>query len=199
MTYYLDNHDLEDLKKSETIEDVVEDVDLKELFSESSDLKEKTLSVELLTEINESLKSLKSFVIKLLLRKETKKVEESVQTTQNSDIIDDIAQSRMNENVKEYLLHRGTKDYEYQSSFEEPNMYNIKEDTEFHVVSDGGDELKTSHNPVISIWVPESKIKILTPKEKTGTWKELGENPHNENYLVSVSPGKYEIYSELNE
>lgn len=206
MSYYIDEADLEELTKSEDLEEILIDhgENIEEFFDKPIKLEKKTLTIELLTDINESLKSLKRFMIYLLLNKEKNKMKSNkdikpIQKHKISlDHLDDIATTRKNNNTTEYLLHRGTLDYEYENNIEEPNHYIINDLLPFYAYSDGGEELRQGNNPVVSIWVPKDKIQILTPREKTGTWKELGENPHQNKYKVNVLPGKYEIYKELN-
>jgi len=53
-------------------------------------------------------------------------------------------------------------------------------------------------NPVVSCFVPSASItEIKHMQSNTGTWGNLGQNPHKNMATIVVKPGKYEIYREL--
>jgi hypothetical protein len=96
-----------------------------------------------------------------------------------------------------FLLHRPTEDYEYEKYIAE-SAYEPSEDTEWVPEYETSEEKRSAENPVVACWVPESSIKeIPHPHANTGTWGELGKNPHANRYTVIVKPGKYDLYQEL--
>ena len=208
MGYQIDDHDLEYIKSQEKLSKSDEaEIDLEKFF-ESKQMEDKAISINLLTEINESIKTLKKMFVYLLLKKEESKIKQTVNEVKTPPVVNNkeaierllnFAKTRTVDNKKEFLLHRGTEDYEYEKSFEHPNMFNVLEDSLFFADADGGEEFKKQKNPVVSIWVPEDKIEVQNPKPNTGILGDHGKNPHAESYQVKVKPGKYQIYSEISE
>lgn len=101
------------------------------------------------------------------------------------------------EGKRTFLLHRPTPDFEYGKSAED-NIYETSEKTDWIAEIEAAEDQQQKKNPVVSIWVPEDKIADISGADaNTGTWGNLGTNPHATKYKIWVSPGKYEIYQEL--
>ena len=175
-----------------------------------------------LAEIQESLNTLKTLVVCMLLNEQKEVIEETVEdkgadkcenecngadgeTSSDHDIshpealnnLEDIATSRKDEDGKrDFLLHRGLKDYEYEKG-KEGDQFTAEESEWVPEVMSGEADQKND-NPVITCWIPEDSIKeIPNPYPNNSTWGELGSNPHRYKYKVIIKPGKYEIYQEL--
>lgn len=123
--------------------------------------------------------------------------EHDISHSEALDNLEDIATTRKNDSGKrEFLLHRGTKDYEYEKGKDGDEFE--AEESEWVPEVMSGEVNQKNKNPVVSCWIPEGDIKeIPNPYPANATWGELGANPHRFKYKVIVKPGKYEIYQEL--
>lgn len=105
---------------------------------------------------------------------------------------------------REFLLHRLTENFEYENA-KKVNEYKTKAETQWSVevgvaqlAQDRSEAALKGANPVISCWIPEAGIvSVSGAQANTGTWGDLGENPHKNSFSILVKPGKYEIYQEL--
>lgn len=118
--------------------------------------------------------------------------------------LQEIGTSRMKDSKRQFLLHRLTENFEYENA-KKSNEYETKTDTQWSVEvgvpqlqQDRSEAALKGANPVISCWVPEASIvDIAGAQANTGTWDELGQNPHKNSFVITAKPGKYEIYQEL--
>lgn len=95
-----------------------------------------------------------------------------------------------------FLLHRPTQDMEYQQSVKD-NTFTTKTDTDWCLDYMMGESSQIGENPVVSCWVDGKNIKPKSFQENTGTWGDLGANPHIKTATVCVSAGEHTIYQEL--
>jgi len=117
------------------------------------------------------------------------------------DNLEQFATSRKDQktNKREFLLHRATKDFEYEGAAD-GNAYTTKEDSEWAAEYIPAENKQDGSNPVISVWVPEDFVKAMPyAPGNTGTWGDLGKNPNAGKYKITVKPGTYEIHQELRE
>jgi len=111
--------------------------------------------------------------------------------------LENIATTKTVEEVKYFLLHRPTENFEYANSAENVE-FETTEETEWFAEYMTGEINQEGQNPVVSCWVEESKIiGSEKPHSNTGAWGELGKNPYAEVFSVIVKQGKYQIYQEL--
>lgn len=59
-------------------------------------------------------------------------------------------------------------------------------------------ELKGA-NPVVSCFIPEEAIVSVVGQFNSGTWGELGANPHKNKFEITVKPGIYKLHQELHQ
>lgn len=120
-------------------------------------------------------------------------------------LLEDVCETKVRDSKTFFLLHRFTENFEYQNSKTEDGHYNTQKDTSWSV-EQGVPELEQDRseatlkgaNPMVSCWIPQDAISsVKGGQANTGTWGELGENPHKNHFQIYVKPGKYEIYSEL--
>lgn len=98
---------------------------------------------------------------------------------------------------REYLLHRATEDFEYEAAAG-GNDYATTDDTEWAPEYMSGQNEQEDQNPVVSCWIPEDQIReVPNAVGNTGTWGELGKNPHAAKYKIVVKPGTYTMHQEL--
>lgn len=96
-----------------------------------------------------------------------------------------------------FLLHRPTPNFEY-GKFADDHNYETTKDTDWIGEIEAAESQQKDKNPVVSIWVHEDSVLNITGAEaNSGTWGELGTNPHATKYKIWIKPGKYEIYREL--
>lgn len=125
--------------------------------------------------------------------------EKSENSSSDPEAIDKLAEictTKTKEGSRLFLLHRPTEDYEYDKSVSEGG-FTTEEETEWIPDYMTSEREQKGENPLVSCWVQEDSIVVKNPLPNTGTWGELGENPHFEKYRVSVKPGTYKIYQEL--
>lgn len=135
------------------------------------------------------------------------KPAEGVNQADALDELETIATTKKDKDGKRtFLLHRLTADFEYQKAIRESREYETSEPTTWLAQFNSADQAQDisapggGANPVVSCWVPEADVlRIPNGLPNTGTWGELGKNPHSHEYKVIVKPGKYELYQELKE
>lgn len=122
------------------------------------------------------------------------------QGTVNKELLDELEAATANktiDNKRVFLLHRATHDFEYQK-FIDQTEYKTTEETVWGVSFVAADQQRIGDNPVVSAWIPESDIvRIAGLQANTGTWGDLGENPHADLAVITVKAGVFTIYSEL--
>ena len=112
-------------------------------------------------------------------------------------LLEEAVSSKVVDNKRVFLLHRPTADFEYQECIDQAE-YKTKEETFWYTTFLKAEASRTAENPVVSAWIPESSIKkIENLQANTGTWGELGENPHADRAMIMVGVGVFTVYSEL--
>lgn len=157
----------------------------------------------------QELKEIKAMLVAHLLNNELKelsnivkeKIPENKPELSPKDAIkslEEIVTIRKNGEIKEFLLHRATEDFEYDKSGKEVGQFKTDKDTLWFAEYTSTENKQQGANPVVSCWIPESQIAgVPNPHDNTGTWGNLGENPFSDRYIIIVKPGKYEIYQQL--
>jgi hypothetical protein len=194
------------MKKSDKLNKSIDLNKIGEAVKSIKSINKGSLSEVILLDILNSVNTLKQMLIYGLMQEHVNIVKESVSNISDNGNLEDGIKSlkefavtrRSSDNEKyEFLLHRGTEDYEYAKS-KIDGMYQTEDNTEWVPMTMEGEKDRKSNNPVVSCWIPEGSISnIPTPLPNDGTWGALGTNPHADRYKVIVKPGKYEIYQEL--
>jgi hypothetical protein len=114
-------------------------------------------------------------------------------------ILEDITTTKHEDDQIFYLLHIAMNSHEYEKSDTEvTNIIKLSKKTEWSAYTNGMEDLQLINSPVISCWIPESKIEsVVNPEPNTGTWGELGKNPNSNKVSVMVLPGEFKLYQEL--
>jgi len=173
-------------------------------------MEEKSLGQKIL----ESIKSLEEMLRVLVLEKRLDDLESRIgkisekKSEENEPLkeepldialnhLEEITTIRKDENgSREFLLHRNTPDLEFEQ-YAHDNIYETNEETSWIAEIEAAESRQDTKNPVVSIWVPEEAIsRIQGAQANTGTWGDLGANPHATGFTIFVKPGSYEIYSE---
>lgn len=125
--------------------------------------------------------------------------EPNVSLRQAIENLKNFATNRVDLKTKQtmYLLHRATKDYEYERSIRD-GSYETSEPTDWVTEFPNAEAKRIDANPVVSVWVPEQQIRdIPHPHSNTSIWGDLGTNPSEHRYTIVIKPGQYVLYQQL--
>lgn len=181
-------------------------------FTKILSLLKKPLTIDNLDQINDSLRTIKSLLLCLILKDELvdadqllnkKEPEPASKSPDRAEVIKrltDIAGNRIEKDGStSFLLHRPTAQFEYENAAD-GMFYTTKDNLSWFAEYMSGQNGQAGANPVVSCWIPGNNIIAgVNAQGNTGLWGDLGKNPHADQFEVTVKPGKYEIYQELRE